>query len=153
MSDLSSIFDIVRGWTPISEEGCALAWDFLQDSGASSDIEEGTIVAVVAASSPTSVDRHQSALIGPDSDQFDHPWMVVRGRESSESDFTGKLTCLKMRTGFMVKVPTALTPVIGVPLWADANGVLTTTDPGSSIPHLAKVVEFNASDGWMVVES
>lgn len=153
MSDLSSIFDVVRGWTPISEEGCAMAWDFLQDSGATSDIEEGTVVAVVAASSPTSVDRHQSAFIGPDSNQRDHPWMVVRGRESTESEFTGKLTCLKMRTGFVVKLPTVLTPTVGDLIWASSTGVLTNVDPGSNIPHLAKVLEFNATDGYMVVES
>lgn len=152
MSDLSSIFDITRGWRPSSSEGSALAWDFLQDSGASSDIDEGSVVAVVASSSPTSVDRHTSALMGPDSDQVDHPWLVVRGHESSESEFTGKLTCLKLRTGFMCKVPTSETPAIGDLLWANA-GVLTNVDPGSSAPHLGKVTEFNATDGYMVFES
>lgn len=152
MSDLSSIFDITRGWLPSSSEGSALAWDFLQDSGAASDIEEGSVVAVVAASSPTSVDRHTSVLIGPDADQVDHPWLVVRGRESSESTFTGKLTCLKMRTGLVFKVPTALTVVAGELLWAD-TGVLTNVDPGSAAPHLGKVQQFNAIDGYMIVES
>jgi hypothetical protein len=148
MSDLSSVFDILRGWP----DGSALAWDFLQDSGAASDIEEGSVVAVVAASSPTSVDRHTSALIGPNTDQIDHPWLVIRGRESSESEFTGKLTCVKMRTGFVFKVPTAETPTVGDLLWAD-TGVLTNVDPGSNIPHVGKVLEFNSSEGWMVVES
>ena len=150
MSDLSSFFDVLRGGLP---ELSALQWDFLQDSGAASDIEEGTVVAVVAASSPTSVDRHASALIGPDADQRDHPWLVVRGLESSESEFTGILTCLKMRTGIKFKVPTLLTPTLGALLWADANGVLTTTDPAGGIHHLGKVVEYDATDGWMVVES
>lgn len=150
MSDLSSIFDIIRGGQPDLN---ALQWDFQQDSGAASDIDEGTIVAVVAASSPTSVDRHQSALIGPDADQRDHAWLVVRGKESSESDFSGVLTCLKMRTGIEFKVPTLLTPTIGDLLWADANGVLTTTDPGGGVHHLGKVREFDATDGWIVVES
>ena len=148
MSDLSSVFDILRGWP----EGSALAWDFLQDSGAASDIEEGAVVTVVAASSPTSVDRHTSALIGPNTDEIDHPWLVIRGRESSESDFTGKLTCLKLRTGFVFKVPTVLTPVVGELVWAD-TGVVTNVDPGSNIPHFGKILEFNASEGWMVVES
>ncbi len=152
MSDLSSIFDITRGWTPIAEEGCATAWDFLQDSGAGSDIEEGSVVSVVAASDPTSVDRWTSALIGPDSNQKDFPWLVVRGRESSESEFTGKLTCLRLRTGFMFKVPTVLTVVAGEPIWAD-TGVLTNVDPGGGEHPLGKVVQFNATEGYMVVES
>lgn len=149
MSDLSSIFDVTRGWP----NGSALEWQFLQDSGAASDIEEGTIVAVVAASDPVSVDRHESDLIGPDSDQPDHPWIVIRGKESWDSEFTGKLTCLKMRTGLIIKIPTALTPTVGDLLWADANGVFTDTDPGGGVPHLGKVIEFNSTDGWMKVES
>jgi len=152
MSDLSSIFDITRGWIPSSSGESALAWDFVQDAGAASDIEEGSVVAVVAASSPTSVDRHTSALIGPDSDQRDYPWLVVRGRESSESDFTGKLTCLRMRSGFMFKVPTLLTVTAGEPLWAD-TGVLTNVDPGGGEHPLGKVFKFNATEGYMIVES
>lgn len=152
MSSLSSLFDITRGWIPSSTEGSALAWDFLQDSGAAADIEEGTVVAVVAASSPTSVDVHTSALVGPSADILDHAWLVVRGYESSESEFTGKLTCLKMRTGFVFKVPTSESPTIGDLLWANA-GVLTNVDPGGSAPHLGKVLEYNSTDGYMVVES
>jgi len=149
MSDLSSIFDILRGWP----DGSALDWEFVQDSGAGSDIEEGTVVSVVAASSPTSVDRHTSALIGPSTDQIDHPWLVIRGKESSESEFTGKLTCLKLRTGIKFKVPTLdLTMEPGDLLWAD-TGVLTKTDPGSNIPHVGKVVQSDQIDGWIVVES
>lgn len=153
MSDLSSIFDIVRGWVPSSsEDGSALSWDFLQDSGASPDIEEGSVVAVVAASSPTSVDRHTSALVGPSSDVKDFPWLVIRGQESSESEWTGMLTCLRMRTGFVCKVPTLESPAIGDRLWANA-GVLTNVDPGGSAPHLGKVLEYNSTDGYMVFES
>lgn len=148
MSQLSAIFDILRGWP----DGSALSWDFVQDSGASSDIEEGSVVAVVASSSPTSVDRHTSALIGPNVDQLDHPWLVIRGKESSESEFTGRLTCLKLRTGVVFKVPTTETPVVGDLLWAD-TGVLTNVDPGSNIPHVGKVMQFDAAGGWIIVES
>ena len=150
MSDLASVFDVTRGGHP---DFSALIFEFLQDSGATSDIEEGTVVAVVASSSPTSVDRHTSALIGPDADQKDHPWLVIRGKESSESDWTGVLTCMKLRTGCIFKVPTLLTPAIGDLLWSDSNGVLTTTDPGGGVHHLGKVIFFNADEGWMVVES
>jgi hypothetical protein len=149
MSDLTSIFDVVRGWP----EGSAVEWVFLQDSGASSDIDEGTVVSVVAASDPVSVDRHESALIGPSTDQPDHPWIVIRGKESSDADFTGMLTCLKLRTGVIVKLPTLLTVEVGDLLWADSNGVFTTTDPAGGEIHCAKVIEFNASEGWMIVES
>lgn len=148
MSQLSAIFDILRGWP----EGSALTWDFIQDAGAASDIEEGSVVSVVAASSPTSVDRHDSALIGPNTDQLDHPWLVIRGKESSESEFTGKLTCLKLRTGVVFKVPTTESPTVGDLVWAD-TGVLTNVDPGSNIPHVGKVLQFNATDSWMIVES
>lgn len=148
MSQLSAIFDILRGWP----DGSALSWEFIQDSGAASDIEEGAVVSVVAASSPTSADRHTSALIGPNTDQLDHPWLVIRGKESSESEFTGKLTCLKLRTGVVFKVPTTETHVVGNLLWAD-TGVLTNVDPGSNIPHVGKVLQHNATDGWMTVEA
>jgi len=148
MSQLSSVFDIIRGWP----DGSACFWEFVQDSGASSDIEEGTVVSVVAASSPTSVDRHTSALIGPDSDQWDHPWLVIRGKESWDSEFSGKLSCLKLRTGLIFKVPTTLTPSVGDLLWAN-NGAFTTTDPGGGVHHLGKVLEYDSTDKWMVVES
>jgi len=148
MSDLSSIFDILQGWP----DGSATEWLFVQDSGASSNIEEGTVVSVVAGSSPTSVDRHTSAWIGPNSDNFDHPWMVIRGKESWDSQESKKLSCLKMRTGLIAKLPVTTPPAIGSLLWA-SNGALTATDPGSNIPHVAKVIERNASEGWMVIES
>lgn len=148
MSQLSTIFDILRGWP----DGSALSWDFVQDSGAASDIEEGSVVSIVAGSSPTSVDRHTSALIGPNSDQLDHPWLVIRGKESSESQFTGKLTCLKLRTGIIFKVPTSETPQVGDLLWAN-NGELTKVDPGGNVPHIGKVLEYNSTENWMTVES
>lgn len=148
MSDLTSNFDVLRG----HPDGSALVWDFLQDSGAASDIAEGTVVAVVAASSPTSVDRHTSALIGPNTDNYDRPWLVIRGYESSESEFTGRLSCAALRKGIVFKVATLLTPAVGDLLWAD-DGVLTNVDPGAGKPHLGKVIAFDSDNGVMTVES
>jgi len=152
MSSLASIFDVVRGWDLAGNEGCALTWDFKQDSGAASDIDEGTVVAAVAASSPTSVDRWTSAFVGPDVDQIDHPWLVIRGRESSESEFTGNLTCLKLRTGAIIRIPTVLTMAPGEDLWAN-TGVVTNVDPGGGVPPIGKVVYFNASEQYVEFES
>lgn len=145
MSNLNSIFDILRGY-PFE---CALCWDFTQDSGAASDIEEGTVVAVTDDGGTPAVDRHTSALIGSNPDQ---PWIVIRGKDQEDAQFTGKLTCLKMRTGILFRVPTALTPTVGDLVWAN-NGALTLTDPAGGERHVGKVVEFDADEDWMVIES
>ena len=149
MSYLTSKFDVLRG-VEGKEGSSALVWDFVQASGASPDIQEGTVVSVVAASTPTAVNRHTSVLLT--GNNWDHPWLVIRGKESSESQFVNRLTCVKLRTGVKFKVATALTPVVGELLWADA-GVLTNVDPGSGIPHLGKVIGFDADNGFMIVES
>lgn len=146
MSNLSSSFDPVRGWP----NGSALSRDFPQKA-AVTDIVEGTVVAVENAAGVPAVDRWESVLLIGDNP--DHPWVVIQGADQYDGDFTGMLTCVKLRTGFVFKVATALTPAVGALLWADSNGVLTTTDPGSGIFHLGKVIQFDASDSWMVVES
>lgn len=147
MSHLTSRFDVVRGYP---ESGSALAWDFAQDPGATSDIVEGTVVSVVSASLPTAVDRHTSALLT--GNNYDHPWIVARGKESSEAIFGNKLTCVRLRTGLVFKVATTLTPAIGSLLWA-LDGELTTTDPTGGVPHLGKVIGFDEDLAVMTVES
>lgn len=147
MSHLTSRFDVIRGYP---EQGSALAWDFAQYSGASSDIEEGTVVSVVAATTPTAVNRHTSALLT--GSNYDQPWIVVRGKESSEAIFGNKLTCVRLRTGVVFKVVTTETPAIGDLLWAD-TGVLTKVDPTGGVPHLGKVIGFDEHTGLMTVES
>jgi hypothetical protein len=146
MSNLSSSFDPIRGWP----NGSALSRDF-QQKAAVSDIVEGTVVAVENAAGVPVVDRWQSALLTGDNP--DHPWVVVQGGDQYDGTFTGMLTCVKLRTGFVFKVATSLTPTVGALLWSDANGVFTDTDPGGGVFHLGKVIEFDASEGWMVVES
>lgn len=149
MSYLTSKFNVLRGIEG-DDGSSAMTWNFVQSSNASSDIAEGTIVSVVAGSTPTAVDRHTSAVLA--GVNWDHPWLVVRGKESSESQFVNKLTCAKLRTGIVFQVATELTPAVGDLLWAD-TGVLTNVDPGSGKPHLGKVIGFDADNGVMVVES
>lgn len=149
MSYLTSKFDVLRGLEG-DEGSSALTWNFVQGSGVTPDISEGTIVSVVASSNPTSVDRHSSVLLTQSN--LDHPWLVIRGKESSESQFVNKLTCAKLRTGIVFKVATVLTPTVGDLVWADA-GVPTNVDPGSGKPHLGKVIAFDEDNGFMVVES
>jgi len=148
MSNLTSLFDIRRGWP----NGCALSWDFPQKAGVTPAIIEGTVVAVEDDGAGNAVvDRHTSALLV--GNNADHPWLVVQGTDQYDGEFTGRLTCVKLRTGLVFQVVTALTPAISDLLWADANGVFTTTDPGGGEYPVGKVLEYNATDGYMVVES
>ena len=148
MSNLNSAFDVLRGWP----NGSALSWDFTQKDAVTPDIAEGTVVAVEddGAGNPV-VDRHESALLTGDNP--DHPWLVVQGADQYDGEFTGKLTCVKLRTGVVFKVATALTPALGALLWTDSDGVFTDTDPAGGEYPAGKVIEFNATDGYMVVES
>jgi len=147
MSNLNSAFDVLRGWP----NGSALSWDFVQKAGIA-NIVEGTVVAVEDDGAGRSVvDRHESALLIGNNP--DHPWLVVQGADQYDGEFTGKLTCVKLRTGVVFKVVTVLTPVVGELVWADANGVLTNVDPGGGVYSLGKVIEFNSTDGYMIIES
>lgn len=146
MSNLSSLFDIVKGW-PYSS---ALHYNFKQKNAVTPDIAEGSVVAVEDESGVAVIDRYTSDVTA--SANLDNPWLVVQGADQSDADFAGKLTCVKLRTGVTFKVATAETPSVGDLLWANA-GVLTGTDPNPTSPHLGKVIEFNSTDGYMVVES
>ncbi len=145
MSNLSSIFDVIRGWP----NGCALSWSFKQKNGVTPDIAEGEIVAVEAESGRPVVARWTSAALTGGNP--DHPWLVIRGKDQFDADFSGQLTVLKLRTGIIFKVATTESPATGDPVYANA-GVLTKTNPGSA-PPLGRVIDFNPIEGWMVVES
>jgi hypothetical protein len=145
MANLSSIFDVVRGW-PYSS---ALQYSFKQKDLVSPDIEEGTVVAVEDESGVAVVDRWTSAADA--SGNLDNPWLVMRGRDEEDAVFTDKLSCVKLRTGVMFRVATSETPLPGNLVYANA-GVVTTVDPGTA-PAFGVVVEFNEDEGWMVVES
>jgi hypothetical protein len=146
MSNLNSQFDTVKGWP----NGSALSYSFKQKDAVTPAIEEGTIVAVEDESGVAVVDRYTSDVTA--SGNPDSPWLVIQGADQSDADFADKMTCVKLRTGIVFKVATAETPSVGDLLWANA-GVLTGTDPNPTSPHLGKVIEFNPTDGYMVVES
>ena len=149
MSNLNSKFDIIKGWP----DGSAVAWNFKQKSGIAADLEESEIVMPEDDGSGNAVvDLYQSAL--GVANNMDHPWIVIQGVDQYDGTESGMTTCLKCRTGFVLKVETSLTDVVaGEMLWADANGVLTNTDPGGNIPALAKVLEADVDEGWMIIES
>lgn len=150
MSNLSSTFDILRGWP----DGSALWYEFPQKAAVTPNITEGTIVAVEPGSPANKpcVDRYTSVATA--SGNLDHPWLVIQGCDQYDGQFTGTLTCIKLRTGVIFQVATSISPVPAVEslLWANA-GVLTATDPGAGALHLGKVIGRDPDNGLMIVES
>jgi len=145
MSNLNSLFDVVRGWPNSS----ALQLSFKQKDAVTPDIEEGTVVAVEDESGVPVIDRHTSALDA--SGNLDQPWLVMRGLDEEDANTAENLACVKLRTGVMFRVATSEEVLPNDLIYANA-GVLTKTDPGSA-PALGRVVEYHPVDGWMVVES
>lgn len=148
MSNLNSLFDVIRGWP----NECALPYEFKQKAGVSPNIAEGTVVAVEVGATPGKpvVNRYTSAP--GTGGNLDHPWLVIEGCDQYDGQFTGTLSCLKLRTGLIFRVPTVLTMAVGQLVWA-ATGVITNVDPGSGAPHLGKVIEVDSTNGWVVIES
>lgn len=149
MSNLNSNFDILRGWP----NGCALWQEFKQKAAVSPNITEGTVVAIEAGTIPGKAvaARYESVL--PTSGNLDNPWLVIQGADPVAGNFTGTLTCIKLRTGVMFKVPTSKPMLVGDRLWADSNGVLTNVDPADGVEDLGKVIQVDSTNGWVVVES
>ena len=145
MSNLNSLFDVVRGWPNSS----ALQLSFKQKDLVTPDIEEGTVVAVEDESGVPVIDRHTSAAAA--SGNVDDPWLVMRGLDEEDAGESQKLACVKLRTGVMFRVATSEEVLPNDLIYADA-GVLTKTDPGSA-PPLGRVVDYHPVEGWMVVES
>lgn len=145
MSNLSSIFDVIRGWPYAS----ALTYGFKQKALVTPDIEEGTVVAVEDESGVPVVDRWTSA--DDASGNLDNPWLVIRGYDEEDATFSEKLTCVKLRTGVMFRIATTETPLPGDPIYAN-GGVVTMVDPGTA-PAFGQVIGFDENEGWMVVES
>mgnify|MGYP001825086189 CR=1 FL=1 len=145
MSNLNSLFDVVRGWPNSS----ALQLSFKQKDLVTPDIEEGTVVAVEDESGVPVIDRHTSAADA--SGNVDEPWLVMRGLDEEDAGESQKLACVKLRTGVMFRVATSEEVLPNDPIYANA-GVLTKVDPGSA-PLLGRVVDYHPVEGWMVVES
>lgn len=148
MSNLSSTFDILRGWP----NGCALWWEFQQKAAVTPNISEGEVVAVEAGTAGKGVvDRYDSVLAT--GTNMDYPWLVIQGKDQFDGQFTGTLTCLKLRSGVVFKIATALTMSVGDLVWSDGGGVFTNVDPGSSAPAIGKVIQIDPVNGWVVIES
>ncbi len=145
MSNLNSLFDVVRGWPNSS----ALQLSFKQKDLVTPDMEEGTIVAVEDESGVPVIDRHTSVLDA--SGNKDNPWLIMRGLDEEDTVASQKLACVKLRTGVMFRVATSEEVLPNDLIYANA-GVLTKTDPGSA-PSLGRVVDYHPVEGWMVVES
>lgn len=133
MSYLSGIVDVKSGWP----NGSALEFTF---TPANDTIVEGTIVKVVAGTTPGKavVTKHTSAA-------QDHPWLVIRGKETFDSQAAKSVTCLRMRTGFVFETVLAnITPSVGSYLWAD-NGNFTLSEPADkSILPVGQVIAFDS---------
>lgn len=145
MSQLDSMFDTLRGWPDSS----ALSWEFKEKSGVSPEIAEGTIVHVVSDGGASSVERHTSAF--HTSGNLDNPWVVIRGKNQEDSEFTRSLTCVKLRSGIVFKVATSESMAVANPVYAD-DGVITKTDPGSA-PAIGRVIEVDPNGAWVAIES
>jgi len=145
MSNLSSLFDVVRGWPNSS----GLQNHFKQKAGVSPDIMEGTVVAVENESSIAVVNRWTSALHA--SGNPDNPWLVMRGLDQTDAEYSDKLACVKLRTGVMFKIAITENVIPTDKVYANA-GVVTITQPGSG-PAFGTVVSCDPFEGWMIVES
>lgn len=145
MSNLSSIFDVKRGFP----NGSGLHFNYKEKDAVTPVIPEGTVVAVEDESGVPVVDRHTSVL--DSSGNLDHPWLVVRGKDETDAEETDKLACVKLRTGVLFRIATSDYPLPGDPVYANA-GVVTLTQPASG-PAFGYVTEYNPSAGWMEVES
>lgn len=163
MSNLTSLFDVLRGWP----QGSALAAAFKQKDAVTPDLTEGKVVAVEDESSVPVVAKMTSSNVqeatGPINNP-DHPWLVIQGADQSDADMSGKLACLKLRTGLIFKVATALDHDVGDLVYANAGaltsqahataqigatGVYRTTDKQV----VGKILQHDATDKFIVVES
>jgi hypothetical protein len=165
MSNLASLFDVLAGLPP---KGCsALEENFGQLSTQHTDITEGQVVAVESEGGVPVVDVMTSTVVQATNFALnvpDQPWLVVQGKDQSDVDITGKLLCLKMKSGIIFKVTTALTFTIGDLVQA-SSGVLAAVTSGTgniaapgvdySLAEQAVgvVLEMNATAGYVIVAS
>lgn len=124
MSNLNSLFQIEAGLPPHISRG-ALKDDFVVKTGEGT-ITEGMIVAIEDAAGSPVVAKLTSANEG-DEILPDFPWVVYEGNDQSDAEFVGKITCLSLRTGMVVRFPTADAFSIGDLVYANA-GVVTKVD-------------------------
>jgi hypothetical protein len=163
MANLTSLFDVLQGWPASS----ALSAAFKQKAAVSPDITEGKVVAVEDETNVPVVNVATSSNVqeatGPINNP-DNPWLVIQGADQSDSSMSGKLVCLKLRSGLIFKVTTALDHDVGDLVYSNA-GVLTSeahataqigaTGVYRSTVHQAvgKILQHDATLKFVVVES
>lgn len=138
MSYLGSTLDIVHGWP----NGSALQYEFNPDPNVSGGISEGAVVRVKAGSLPGKavVEPHTSTV------EYDSPWLVIRGKESFDSVTTKKLSCLRMRSGFVFDiVSSTLGASVGDLVYAN-TGALTKTAPVENARPVGIVIEADSQN-------
>jgi len=163
MSNLTSLFDVLRGWPQSS----ALAGAFKQKAAVTPDITEGKVVAIEDETDVPVVDVMTSDLVQEVDgviNNSDHPWLVIQGADQSDAEMSNKLACLKLRTGLIFKVATLLDHDVGDMVYSNA-GVLTSeahataaigaTNVYVSTDHqpVGKILQHDATDKFIVVES
>lgn len=163
MSDLTSVVDVWKGWP----NGSALSASYKQKAGLVSDIVEGTIVdleneaGVAVFDTMTSADMQATSAAVANEDD---PWLVIQGKDQWDGTTANRGTLIKLRSGVIFKVPTALEHNVGDLVYSNAGvvtsqvhattqiamtGVYYTTD---KFP-IGQVIEFNSYENWVVVAS
>jgi hypothetical protein len=163
MSNLNSLVDVWKGW-PL---GSALSTSFKQKAAVANivegkivDIENEAGVPVFDVMTSSGIQHTDASLIAPN-----HPWLVVQGKDQWDSNQADKSTCIKLLSGVIFKVATALEHNVGDLVYSNAGvvtscpthavlqigatGVYYTTDKQS----IGQVIEFNSYEGWVVVSS
>lgn len=165
MSNLASLFDVLAGLPPKGRS--ALEEVFGQLSTQLTDITEGQVVAVESEGGVPVIDVMDSAVVQDTNFALmlpDQPWLVIQGKDQSDVDVTGKLMCLKMKSGMVFKVATALTFTIGDLVQAVAGVLAAVTGGTGNIANpgvdyslaeqaVGVVLEMNATAGYVIVAS
>lgn len=163
MSDLTSVVDVWKGWP----NGSALSASYKQKAGLPTDLVEGTIVdleneaGVAVYDTMTSADMQANTAAVSNTDD---PWLLIQGKDQWDSTTSNRGTLIKLRSGVIFKVPTALEHNVGDMVYSNAGvvtsqvhatleiamtGVFYTTDKHP----IGQVIEFNSYENWVVVAS
>lgn len=163
MSDLDSLFDVVRGWP----NGSALSFNFVQKAGIGTDLSEGEIVDIEDASGVAVVDRMTSgsmqntdaAVVAPD-----QPWVIIQGMDQTDAEEAKKVATVKLQTGVIFKVPKvlehnvgdfvssnngAIESIVHATAQVGATGVFYTTDKQP----IGQVLEVESYYNWVLVQA
>jgi hypothetical protein len=164
MSNLGSLVDVWKGWP----NGSALASSFKQKAGLGANIVEGIIVALENEAGVPVFDTATSGLVQVVTTgaivKPDHLWLVIQGVDQWDGTTAAKATLIKLHSGVIFKVPTALEHNTGDMVYANAGVVTSQTHAVVQIGATAvyattdrqpvgQVIEFNSYEDWVVVAS